>query len=114
MASAASFRLDDQAAIVTGASSGLGRIMAGALAEAGCAVLVTARREPERRALAGEVAAAGGRAEVEVADLRDPGHAERLVGRAGGLFGRLDGVVLNAGVSTLAPAEREDMDAFAD
>ena len=114
MASAASFRLDGQAAIVTGASSGLGRIMAAALAEAGAAVLLTARREVELRALAEEIAARGGRAEVEVADLRDPTHAERLVGRAHEAFGRVDGVVLNAGVSTLAPAEREDMDAFDD
>ena len=41
------FRLDGQAAIVTGASSGLGAIIADALADAGCAVVLAARREQE-------------------------------------------------------------------
>jgi NAD(P)-dependent dehydrogenase (short-subunit alcohol dehydrogenase family) len=108
------FSLEGQAAIVTGASSGLGAIMARGLAGAGCAVLVAARREPELERLAGEIAAAGGRALARRADLRDPAHAEDLVGAALAAFGRLDGVVLNAGVSTLAPAEAEDMEAFAD
>jgi NAD(P)-dependent dehydrogenase (short-subunit alcohol dehydrogenase family) len=108
------FRLDGQAAIVTGASSGLGAIMARGLAEAGCAVLLAARREPQLTALADEIARAGGRAVAHRADLRDPGHAEELVAAARAAFGRLDGVVLNAGTSTLAPAEAEDMAAFAD
>jgi NAD(P)-dependent dehydrogenase (short-subunit alcohol dehydrogenase family) len=108
------FRLDGQAAIVTGASSGLGAIMARGLAEAGCAVLLAARREPQLTALADEIARAGGRAVAHRADLRDPGHAEELVDAARAAFGRLDGVVLNAGTSTLAPAEAEDMAAFAD
>jgi NAD(P)-dependent dehydrogenase (short-subunit alcohol dehydrogenase family) len=108
------FSLEGQAAIVTGASSGLGAIMARGLAQAGCAVLVAARRGPELERLAGEIAAAGGRAAARRADLRDPAHAEDLVAGALEAFGRLDGVVLNAGTSTLGPAEREDMAAFAD
>ena len=108
------FRLDGQAAVVTGASSGLGRIMAGALAGAGCAVVLAARREAELRELADAIAAGGGRALACPADLRDPGHAERLVGAATEAYGRLDGLVLNAGVSTLSPAEHEDPEAFAD
>jgi NAD(P)-dependent dehydrogenase (short-subunit alcohol dehydrogenase family) len=108
------FSLEGQAAIVTGASSGLGAIMARGLAEAGCAVVVAARREPELSRLAEAIVAGGGRALVRRADLRDPGHGEELVGAALGAFGRIDGVVLNAGVSTLGPAEDEDLAAFAD
>jgi NAD(P)-dependent dehydrogenase (short-subunit alcohol dehydrogenase family) len=110
------FRLDGQAAIVTGASSGLGQIMARGLAAAGCAVVLAARREAALEALAAEITAdhGPGRAVAAPADLRDPGHAERLVERARAAFGRLDGVVLNAGVSAMGPAEREDMEAFAD
>ena len=108
------FRLDGQAAIVTGASSGLGAIMAQGLAQAGCAVLLAARRTPELEALADRIGRAGGRAIARRADLRDPGHAEALVAGARDAFGRLDGVVLNAGISTMAPAEAEDMEAFAD
>ena len=108
------FRLDGQAAIVTGASSGLGQIMARALAGAGCAVVLAARRRAPLEALAQEIAGGGGRALAVPADVRAPEHAERLVGAAREAYGRLDGVVLNAGVSALAPAEAEDLEAFAE
>lgn len=108
------FSLEGQAAIVTGASSGLGEMMAHGLAEAGCAVLLAARREGELAQVAAAIAAGGGRAVAHPADLRDPGHAQELVDAAADAFGRLDGVVLNAATSTIAPAEREDPAAFDD
>jgi NAD(P)-dependent dehydrogenase (short-subunit alcohol dehydrogenase family) len=109
-----SFRLDGQAAIVTGASSGLGAIIADALADAGCAVVLAARREQELERGAAAIAARGGQAVARRADLRDPAHAEDLVRTALEAFGRLDGVVLNAGASTIAAAAAEDLAAFAD
>jgi NAD(P)-dependent dehydrogenase (short-subunit alcohol dehydrogenase family) len=108
------FSLAGQAAVVTGASSGLGAIMARGLAEAGAGVVLAARRADRLEALAREIAAAGGRAVAHPADLRDPGHAEALVAAAGAAFGRLAGVVLNAGVSIQGPAEQEDLAGFAD
>jgi NAD(P)-dependent dehydrogenase (short-subunit alcohol dehydrogenase family) len=108
------FSLSGQAAIVTGASSGLGEMMAGALAEAGCAVLLAARRRVELERVAAAIAAAGGRAVAHPVDLRDPGHAEALVGAALAAYGRLDGAVLNAATSAIAPAEAEDAAAFDD
>jgi NAD(P)-dependent dehydrogenase (short-subunit alcohol dehydrogenase family) len=114
MAGARLFSLEGQAAIVTGASSGLGEMMAHGLADAGCAVLLAARRAGRLEAVAGAVEAAGGRALACPADLRDPGHAEALVAAATTAFGRLDGVVLNAATSTLAPAEAQDPQAFDD
>ena len=108
------FRLDGQAAIVTGASSGLGAMIARALAGAGCAVLLAARREPELRAVADGIAGGGGRALAAPADLRDRGHAGALVEACLEAFGRLDGVVLNAGVSPLAPAESQSPAEVAD
>lgn len=99
---------------MTGASSGLGAIMARGLADAGCSVLVAARRAQRLDALVAEIAGRGGRAVARRADLRDPDHAEDLVAAAQRSFGRLDGVVLNAGVATIAPAEQEDLAAFAD
>lgn len=114
MGADARFSLAGQAAIVTGASSGLGEMMARGLAQAGCAVLLAARREGELARVAGAIEAAGGRALAHPADLRDPGHAEELVAAARAAFGRLDGVVLNAATSTIGPAEQEDAAAFED
>lgn len=106
--------LAGQAAVVTGASAGLGAIMARGLAAAGCAVVVAARRAPLLEEVAAGIAAGGGRAVAHPCDLRDPGHAEALVTAAHEAFGRLDGVVLNAATATVAPAEAEDPGAFAD
>ena len=106
------FDVGGQAVIVTGESSGLGRIMAGCFAGAGCGVVISARREDELATVADEIAGAGGHVAVEVQDVSDPGHAEALVARCRTEFGRLDGVVLNAGIATAMPAEDEDMDAF--
>jgi NAD(P)-dependent dehydrogenase (short-subunit alcohol dehydrogenase family) len=108
------FSLVGQAAVVTGASSGLGEMMAAALADAGCAVLLAARRRAELDRVAGAIAAGGGRAVVRPADLRDPGHAQELVEAALAAYGRIDGVVLNAATSTISPAEAEDPAAFDD
>ena len=113
-ASATDLRLDGQAAVVTGASAGLGAIMARGLAGAGCAVLLAARRADRLDALAAEITAGGGRAVAHPADLRDPAHPAELVDACMHAFGRLDGVVLNAAASTIARAEEEDPEAFMD
>lgn len=89
-------------------------MMAHGLAGAGCALVLAARRERELARVAAAIEEGGGRAVAHAADLRDPGHAQELVDAAIAAFGRLDGAVLNAAVSTLGPAEREDADAFDD
>jgi NAD(P)-dependent dehydrogenase (short-subunit alcohol dehydrogenase family) len=113
-AAPALFSLEGQVAIVTGASSGLGEMMARGLAEAGCAVLLAARREGELARVAAAIAQAGGRALAHPADVRDPGHPDELVAAATAAFGRLDGVVLNAATSVIGPAETQDPDVFDD
>lgn len=109
-----SFRLDGQAAIVTGASSGLGVIIANALSEQGCAVLLAARSEERLGEVADAIAASGGRAVAVTCDVRDPTHADMLTSRCVETFGRLDGIVANAGIAGPGPAETTDPEAFRD
>ena len=95
--------LTGQAALVTGASRGIGRAIARRLAEAGADLVLNATH-PE--ALAGTVAAvegAGRRARVVAGDVADPETAARMVAAAEAAFGRLDVVVNNAGLNLRAP-----------
>jgi len=88
-------------AVVTGASSGLGREFALALAARGHPVLAVARRGERLRALADEVGARGGRLEPLVADLSTTAGVKALLARAGPL--ELELLVNNAGVATYGP-----------
>jgi short-subunit dehydrogenase len=86
-------------ALVTGASSGIGRATALALARAGHDVAIVARRKDRLEALAQEVQALGRRALVITADLVDATEAARIVDATVDHFGRLDVLVNNAGRS---------------
>jgi 2-deoxy-D-gluconate 3-dehydrogenase len=97
------FRLDGRIALVTGASRGLGRAMATALAAAGADVAVHGR-EQRAESTAQDVAALGRRAVCVTADLTDPANADRLVDETVAAFGRLDILINNAGLIRRAPA----------
>ncbi len=105
-------RLDGQAAIVTGGSAGLGVIIARTLVAQGAAVLLAARREGPIRDLARDIRDGGGRAVHAVADVRDPAHAGDLVARCVDAFGRVDGVVANAGIADTFAAHEHDSTRF--
>jgi 3-oxoacyl-[acyl-carrier protein] reductase len=95
-------RLEGLHAVVTGASSGIGRAIAEAFAVEGAAVLLTHRASPDRaREVAGAIAARGGRALVTQADLGTRDACERLVDEAREQLGRLDIWVNNAGADVL-------------
>jgi NAD(P)-dependent dehydrogenase (short-subunit alcohol dehydrogenase family) len=74
--------LDGRHALVTGAGRGLGRGAALALAAAGAAVTLVSRSKSELVAVAAEIEAAGGRAQVQVADVRYEEQVERVVAAA--------------------------------
>jgi NAD(P)-dependent dehydrogenase (short-subunit alcohol dehydrogenase family) len=94
-------RLDGRIAVVTGATSGLGRAAAELLARQGAAVCVVGR-DPQRteRARAELVAATGGAIEAEVADLSLLADARALAARFAARHDRLDVLVHNAGSLT--------------
>ena len=99
------FKLDGKTAVVTGASSGIGRAMAGFLAEAGAQVVLVARRESELSAAVAEINAEQGAAAYVVADL---GQRERLGDIATQCktavdSGRIDIVVNAAGLNLRQP-----------
>ncbi|MEK7444055.1 MAG: SDR family NAD(P)-dependent oxidoreductase [candidate division NC10 bacterium] len=86
-------------ALVTGASRGLGRAMALALAEAGSDVALAARNEADLERTAADARRHGVRAEIFRADMREPQAIEAMVAAAESAFGRIDVLVNNAGIS---------------
>src|SRR5258707_372745 len=96
--------LQDKTALVTGASRGIGRATAAALAKAGAHVLVHyGRSAKEAESLVSEIQAQGGRAEAISADLGTPNGVARLAKQGRAIVGdRLDVLVLNAGISKAA------------
>ncbi len=94
-------------ALVTGASRGIGRASALALAEAGTHILVHSRRgAKEAASVVADIRKAGGRADSVTADLAAPDGAHRLAGQVRAIVGdRLDILVANAGISTTAAIE---------
>jgi NADPH:quinone reductase-like Zn-dependent oxidoreductase len=89
--------LSHQVAIVTGASSGIGRAAAKLFAHEGAKVVVAARRRQELEALVDEIAAAGGAAAALAGDVGDEAFARALVELATARFGGLDVAFNNAG-----------------
>jgi short-subunit dehydrogenase len=94
---AEALELRERVAVVTGASSGIGAALARTLAKRGAAVALVARRAERLRALADEIAAAGGRASVHPGDVADRAVVERSAGEILHHHGRVDGLVNAAG-----------------
>ncbi|RWQ62105.1 SDR family oxidoreductase [Mesorhizobium sp.] len=91
------FALTNKVAIVTGASSGIGRATAKLFAEQGAKVVVAARRQAELDALVAEIEEADGTAIALAGDIRDEAYANALVDLAVDRLGGLDIAFNNAG-----------------
>ena len=93
----------NKTALVTGASRGIGRATALALAETGAQVLVHyGRSAQEAESLVSEIQTKGGSANAISTDLGMPSGAEQLAKQVRSIVDRLDVLVLNAGISKAA------------
>lgn len=105
--------LEGRSALVTGASRGLGRVIAGALADEGMALGLAARSADELEETAARVRERGAAAEVLPADLADREETARLAERAAETLGGVDLLVNNAGVTRPYPYHRRPADEVA-
>lgn len=93
------FSLKDKVALVTGASQGIGRATALALAEAGARVAAAARNTEKLAALVGEITAAGGEALAVPMDVADAAQVKNGFAQVLAKFGKLDILVNNAAIT---------------
>jgi 3-oxoacyl-[acyl-carrier protein] reductase len=110
-------RLDGKVAIITGASAGIGRAAALALAREGARLVLTARRQERLERLASEVRPFGAEPVITVGDARQEQTAERTIEAALKAFGRIDILVNNAGVGkykSLVDTSADDYDEMMD
>lgn len=91
-------KLDGSNVLVTGASSGIGAVLARELADRGASVGIVARREGRLRAVLDDLQTVSPRSRMWVADLGDLDHAERVAVEAWDAFGHLDVLVNNAAI----------------
>lgn len=105
--------LEGRTALVTGASRGLGRVIAGTLAAEGVRLALTARSRAALEETAEAVRSRGVEAHVLAADLSDRGTTRRLAERAGEVLDGIDVLVNNAGVHRPRPFHRRNPDALA-
>jgi gluconate 5-dehydrogenase len=106
------FSLENRIALITGASRGLGRALATAMAGAGAHVVLAARDQAKLDDVAQEIRGKGADASVEAFDLTNEGEVTAVVPRIVERCGRLDILVNNAGVCIWTPLEDSSLDVW--
>jgi NAD(P)-dependent dehydrogenase (short-subunit alcohol dehydrogenase family) len=98
-------KLDERVALITGATSGIGKATAILFASEGARVVFTGRREPHGQQVTSEIQAAGGECLFVPADHTSPEDCARAVEAALAAYGRIDILFNNAGIITRGTAE---------
>jgi short-subunit dehydrogenase len=97
--------ISGEVAVVTGASRGLGLLLARELALQGCPLVICARDEAELERAADDLRARGAQVTTVTGDVSDPAIPQRLVDAAVERYGRLDIIVSNAGIIQVGPVQ---------
>ncbi|MGW6930339.1 SDR family NAD(P)-dependent oxidoreductase [Lentzea sp. NPDC054927] len=100
--------LAGKAVVITGAGQGLGRAFAGHAAAHGAAVVINDVDEPLAKQVADLITLQGGKAVVSAGSVADPEQAEAMVDTCTAAFGRIDGLVNNAGIRYQAAIGADD------
>ena len=110
--------MNEKVALITGASSGIGRATAIGFAARGASVVVAARRKDELDSLVAEIESVGGKATAIKVDVSSAQEVEAMVAHAIATFGRLDYAVNNAGIegriANIVDLPEEDWDKVLD
>lgn len=96
-----------EVAVVTGASRGLGLLLARELARHGCKLVICARDAAELERAAGDLRAAGANVTAVALDVTDDAAPQRLIDTALERYGRLDIVLSNAGIIQVGPSQAD-------
>src|SRR5215212_8874044 len=105
-------KLSGTTAVITGATSGIGRETAREFAKAGAKVVVAGRRKERLQDLVKEIEAAGAQALAIPTDVADQSQVETLIEKAVERFGRIDVLVNNAGVAIASRFEEMPLEDF--
>ncbi|TGD80730.1 SDR family oxidoreductase [Hymenobacter wooponensis] len=105
-------QLTDKVVIVSGGAKGIGEGIVRVLAQEGAVPVILGRNETDNQATVAAIASTGGRAAHVVAELSDPAACEAAVQAVLGQFGRIDGLVNNAGVNDGVGLEHGDYPRF--
>jgi NAD(P)-dependent dehydrogenase (short-subunit alcohol dehydrogenase family) len=108
------FSVADRVVLVTGGSRGLGRAMCLGLAERGARVVIASRKIDVCEELAAQIRGGGGDAFAVASHVGNWESLDQVVPEAAGRWGRLDGLINNAGMSPLAPSLLETSETLFD
>lgn len=107
-------KLKDKVIVVTGGAKGIGKGIVMTLAEEGATPVIVGRKQADNERVQQEVVAAGGQAFCVEAELTRPEECERAISDTMARFGRIDGLVNNAGVNDGVGLENGSYQQFVD
>ena len=102
--------MQDKVAIITGASSGIGRATARLFAQNGAKVVAVGRNGKELNALRDEIQPLNGSFKIQQADVRETTQAERIITDTAETFGRIDVLINGAGIIANGTIENTTLD----